>query len=308
MNQANKTEWLRRLDKIERLVRGSRLRRLAYAPVRYLTATLFNRLIYPWCRRGWVRKAPTFFGQSMRVVLPSGQELFLFGAKAHDSELRLARFLVHVLQPGQTMVDVGAHYGFFSMLSVALVGPSGRVLALEASPSTFLSLRYNLSRFPHARALHCAAADYDGELTFYEFLSAYSEYNSADPQQFAGTPWFGRIPVRPVQVPCRRLDHLLAEAGWRPDVVKMDVEGAEARVVAGMEGLLSAVEAPCVVLEYLHADRGNTAHREALTRLREHGYDLFLIDGEGRLVPCADPDRHLQEQNLESDNLVLRRK
>ncbi len=55
-------------------------------------------------------------------------------------------FLSTVLRPGDTVVEVGANIGFLSLLASRLVGPSVRVLAIEAHPRTYFALLNNLKR------------------------------------------------------------------------------------------------------------------------------------------------------------------
>jgi FkbM family methyltransferase len=304
MNPGRK-ELLGRLDLIERLARAPRWRRLLHQPARYLSATLFHRFLYPRFSSGWRRTALTFFDQPLQVVLPAATDIFLLGAKTHDSEIRLARFMIRHLKAGATFVDVGAHYGFYALLAARLTGVTGRVIALEASPRTFESLNVNLQASPHALALHCAAGDHNGTLTFYEFPTLYSEYNSTEPSSFEHAGWKDNIRPEAVEVPCRRLDDLLAERNLQPDFIKIDVEGAENQVARGMEGWLKQARHPLIAMEYLADPALHTPHREALALLQTYGLQAFVIDYAGNLQPSSDVAAHLRHRQLDSDNIVL---
>lgn len=304
MKRPERDRLLERLRATERLARASRWGRLRRRPRRYLSATLFHRLLYPRRPAGWRRTAATFFGRPMQVLLPAGTDIFLTGGKTHDSEIRLCRLLIRQLPPGGRFLDVGAHFGFYSLLAARLVGPAGRVLALEAAPSNFELLAANLRQTPQAEPLLAAAAEEDGDLTFYEFPTLYSEYNSLDVDQFNAEPWRRRHPPRRVVVPGRRLDRLLADRPFDPDFIKIDVEGAEDRVVRGLAAYLSAA-APLVAMEYLAPAKKNAAHREATSILRTAGYHPHRIDPEGRLLPCSDIEGYLRERGLDSDNIVF---
>lgn len=304
MKQAERDRLLADLRVTEDLAHTSRWGRLRRRPWRYLSAVLFHRLLYPRRPAGWRRTATTFFGRPMQVLLPAGTDLFLTGGKTHDSEIRLCRLLIRQLQSGGRFLDVGAHFGFYSLLAGRLVGPAGRVLALEAAPSTFELLAANLRQTPRAEPLLAAAAEEDGDVAFYEFPPLYSEYNSLDVDQFHAERWRQRYPPRRVVVPGRRLDRLLTDRHFAPDFIKIDVEGAEDRVVRGLSETLSAT-APLVALEYLAPTKKNAAHREATRFLRAAGYRAHRIDPEGRLHLCPDIEAHLREQGLDSDNIIF---
>lgn len=296
---------MQRLDRVEQLARSSRWRRLVHRPVPYLSAIFFQRVIYPRFFKAWSRTARTFYGAPLRIDLPAATDIFLLGAKTHDSEIRLSRLLIRSLQKGHSFVDVGAHYGFYSLLAATLCGPEGKVLALEASPSTFELLQFNTQSFSQIEPLLLAAGDRQGTLTFYEFPTLYSEYNSLKITQFEGSTWIDEVQPTVIEVTGGRLDEILPRMSIHPDIIKIDVEGAEEQVVRGMEGLLDELQKTMIIIEYLTPQKGNTPHRQALNYLTGKGFGVFIIDMDGRPKKCGDIERHLKEKNLDSDNIVF---
>ncbi len=295
---------LQALDKAAQLAAASRWERLWASPLRYLEAILFREIVFKQTRkeRGvWCR---TFFGAPMRLLLPAGTDIYLTGAKTHPSEIRLARFLIQRLREGDVFIDVGAHYGYFSLLASALVGSSGRVVAFEAAPATFPVLKTNIREAANVSAHHLALSDRDALLTFYEFPNLYSEYNTFDITQFEGEKWFARYPPEAVKIPAVRLDTFLAEMGLCPTVLKIDVEGAEDKVVQGAQNSL-ANHAPVVVVEYVSQQRGHAAHQRAEELLRALGYQSFRIDETGALQVLDNIANYLAENHLDSDNIVF---
>lgn len=295
-----------RLENIERLARGSVLGRLFHNPIRYATALGFWRIIYPITKRGRFAKAQTFFDAEMEVVLPSATEIFLFGAKTHDSEIRLARFLMKNLQAGDTFCDVGAHFGYFSLLASQLVGKNGQVFAFEASKSTFGILRKNLLPCNNATPLHRAASDADKTLVFNEFPALYSEYNSLILPEGQHAAWMKNNPAQTIEVAGVRLDGFFAEGNIEPDIIKIDVEGAEPQVLRGMERHLKAAS-PTLVMEYLLMDGQNAAHREAFRFLQEIGYQAFRIKHNGEVESSKDIEAEMTALGLDSDNIVFKK-
>jgi len=301
----SKEMLLQRLGKVQQLAEAGKWQRLQQHPLRYLGALLYRHLLYPRFSKGLRLKTPTFFGPQMHIRLPAAMDIFLLGAKTHDSEIRLARLLIHQLNPGDVFVDVGAHYGFYSLLAALLCGDRGKVLALEASPRSFTLLNNNVKGYPQVQALHLAAADRDGELRFYEFPTLFSEYNSSRPGQYDEQDWRSGVQARSVLIPGRRLDALLSERNLLPKLIKIDVEGAEAEVIKGMSALLAQGRIPMIVMEYLAPDRNNEAHRKARNLLEDFAYLPYRIDDQGRLQACQNPDEYLMRRKLESDNLLF---
>jgi FkbM family methyltransferase len=126
----------------------------------------------------------------------------------------------HRLRPGATVFDLGAHQCVVAIILAKTVGPTGRVIALEANKHNANVGQKNkeLNDADNLRIVQAAAADQVGTLTFNEGLNG----NVDD-----GTGQWGRTTV-----PARTIDDLAAEFG-RPDVVFVDVEGYEGAVLRG---------------------------------------------------------------------------
>ncbi|MBK7871032.1 MAG: FkbM family methyltransferase [Saprospiraceae bacterium] len=245
-----------------------------------------------------------FFDLNMMVALPSASELVLLGAKVHDSELRLTRFMLQYLKPDSVVADIGAHFGFYTLLAAYLVGNRGKVLAFEASPKVFEVLEENVRAFPQIEAKHNAVSEATGMISFYEFPTYYSEYNTLSPQQFEQSDWFHKIPHQRVEVPAICLDDFFMETSIVPNFIKIDVEGAEYQVIKGAERLLRN-HTPIIAMEFLAAKRNNEAHRQALALLQALGYRSYSIDSTGNLQVCEYVEAYLAMQGLDSDNLIF---
>ncbi|WP_133273455.1 FkbM family methyltransferase [Hymenobacter radiodurans] len=298
------TDLLHQLERVEQLATASKLLRLLRAPGRYLYAIGFRLLRYRATKKGVMKQADTFFGTPMTVVLPAGTDIYLTGGKSHDSEIRLARFLIQRLQPNDVFADVGAHFGYFSLLAARLVGPKGQVVAFEASATTHAVLAQNVAASAVVQAHHCAVSDQQETISFYEFPILYNEFNSLDVTQFENEQWFKEFKPTKITVPAVTLDAFFTSSGQVPAVLKIDVEGAELKVIRGAAKLLERA-APAVVLEYLEPKRHNTGHQQAAALLRELGYQSHRIGADGQLIVCPDLDAYLQAEQIDSDNFVF---
>ena len=255
--------------------------------------------MHRWAGHAWPITCRTFFGERMNLLLPSALDIALTGGKTHDSEIRLARFLIERLQPGEQVVDVGAHYGYFSMLAARLVGSDGRVLALEATPQTHAVLAGNAARCTGMEAVHVAVHDsmMPADLTIHSNRAA--EWNSINPSVREGCD------VRTERVPGTSLDAVVRAHTLTPSLVKLDVEGAEDRVVAGGVEVLD--RGVTVVMEHAAPGMDDASHQRAVERMRDMGYRPFAIRADGSLDAIRDVSSHVSHTGLESDNVVFER-
>jgi FkbM family methyltransferase len=297
----------RKLTEIEQLAQGSRWRRLWHTPGKYLFALGFRELVYARNRRAQAADVTTFFGLPMRVMLPAGTDLYLLGAKSHESETRLARVMMRYLKPNDTFADVGGHFGYFSLLASQLVGPGGRVVAFEASRNTYAVLAHNVRTQANIEAFHQALSDRSETISFFEFPVMYNEFNSMNVDQFRAEKWFAKYPPVKTEVAATTLDEAMIRLGATPACIKIDVEGAELKVIRGAARTLQA-QRPLLVMEYLAPGRHNTAHHEAAALLREWGYVSHAPLADGQLEPCADLDDYLVRRNEDSTNFFFVKK
>lgn len=145
-----------------------------------------------------------------------------------DFEVCTTETISRSLSAGDVFLDVGANFGFFSVLAADLVGAGGRVYAVEASPAVLPILRDNTRALPNVRIIESAAGDRTGETEFYltdDFVNS----------GVAQSPFIAD--ARKVSVPIDTLDNLLARApafDGRVDFVKCDVQGDEVAVLEGL--------------------------------------------------------------------------
>lgn len=295
---------LKKLAHVEKLAKGSRLSRFLADPVTYLKGMTWSKFLYRWSGNVWKVEKTTFFGHKMVLGLPAGLDIYLLGAKSHDSEIRLAAFLLRYLQKGNTFFDIGAHVGYFSLLAEKCVGKTGSIVGFEASPSMYGYYKINTSLYNNVVSEHLAVSNEEGEVVFFEYPMLYSEYNSIDGQQYDEEEWSAHVKANKVSVPSVSLDHYCQTKKIFPDFIKIDVEGAEWMVLTGAENLLQTHK-PVIILEFIcptENERENSVHVRAVQFLQSKGYELYLIDAAGNLQKAG----HIHDLYgyLESDNIV----
>lgn len=200
-------------------------------------------------------------------------------------ELDIARVLKRLLRPGDHFVDGGANIGYFSLLAATLVGPGGRVDAFEPMPETHARLAENVARNGLdgiVRRHEVALSDRAGEAQFHYYLGPHYNHGCSSLFTTAG------VETRDVTVRTRRMDDVLA--GTTPRLVKLDVQGAEPLVIAGMERFLKGDAPPAVIAEYdpPRSEAAGFAPRETIDRILkiEPRYRVYVL---GRSLRLLDP-------------------
>jgi FkbM family methyltransferase len=210
---------------------------------------------------------------------------------AGEFEAAEMAFVERFLQPGMTVLDVGAHHGLYSLLASARVGARGTVFAFEPSPRERRALRLNLllNLAGNVSVQGLALGSDNGEQNLFVVQGSQRGCNSLRPPEvFSAT-----IPVRVRVVPLdewlvkQKIDHV--------NFIKLDVEGGELDFFRGASKLLRQAQAPLILCELQDIRTkawGHTA-REAADFVRDFGYKWFrpLDDGMIERMPEL-PERY----------------
>lgn len=191
------------------------------------------------------------------------------------------RLLSQLIQSGWIALDIGAHYGLYTLLIARKVSPDGLVIAFEPSPRELKQLLMHLwiNRCHNVQVEAFALGDTEGEAEF--FLYDITSRNSLRPQ-----PW--TLSQR-IKVPVITLDTFLELQGIkRVDFIKMDTEGAELSILQGMQRLLERRPRPIIVSELSDSvtEAWGYPAKAIYEFLAERGFHWFSINLQGTLFPC----------------------
>jgi FkbM family methyltransferase len=199
-------------------------------------------------------------------------------------EMWLTQFMARYVKPGMVVADVGAGYGYFSILLADLVGPTGHVYAVEPNPQAALWLRRSLQLNGFAgNTTVCEAAAGDGVTG-----AASLRVRHDEPMNATIVPE-GECVAAPDavfhEIACCPLSALTA-AHDRIDFLKIDTGGGEEGILRGMARMLE--RRPAMVLTFNARRFADPAGFVA--RLVRHYPALKLVDHSGNAVPITEAE------------------
>lgn len=151
------------------------------------------------------------------------------------------------LQAGDTFLDIGANFGYFSLLAAHKVGPAGRVIAVEASPDVLPHLKKNLAAFANTELIHAAVGKEQGTTEFFLTEDFVNSGVSQSPFQRS---------ARKISVAMNTIDNLLTARGAGKGTVqfiKCDVQGDEMAVLEGARRSISNAARLNMIIEWAPA-------------------------------------------------------
>ncbi len=204
-------------------------------------------------------------------------------------EPNLTRFIEKRMRPGDTFVDVGANIGYFSLLAASLVGPKGKVVSIEASPSIFEMLNDHL-RFNHVRNVHtinAAAAAGPGTLSL---------YRGPDDNLGRTSLLASRGLSLEATVVADRLSTLAGDDLRRARLIKIDVEGAEPPILLDLLSVADSLRRDVeIVVEITPEDmqQFGITTAEIFERYKAAGFNAYLL--ENSYLDGAYVERHVPQ-------------
>ncbi|MEO7177105.1 MAG: FkbM family methyltransferase [Saprospiraceae bacterium] len=184
----------------------------------------------------FTRRLPAQFSKRRIFVSPEAGGLRYYNSNLGKIDTEIATVILHCIRPSQSVWDIGANLGYFSLIAADQVGPKGQILAIEPDEwvCTLLRKTRNANSDLDINILPVAVSNQN---TISAFVIAQRARTTNHLEEVKGsTQTGGNREIR--HVPVYTLDYL-ATFFKPPDFIKIDTEGAEGLVIEGASQVLS---------------------------------------------------------------------
>lgn len=280
---SKREQILLELDRVVARRQGSRLRRLfhdGYNSLVYSSLLRFSGRL-PSSLTDHVVSSRTFFGHPIDFVLSASPDLWAYGMYLDPAEIRFTKFLIHAIKPGSVVFDIGAQFGFYSLLAAELAGPRGTVFSFEPCPIALPLLRRNTVGRGNIQVVPGAVASRDGHLDLHYENGRHLGLSTTNPGNLREAGFGGVHTFTKSSVPTVNLDRFCRDQGLVPDVIKIDIEGGEADALLSARELLASMN-PIIGME-VWVDPFTQNYRDAIDILFAAGFSAYGLTDEGHL-------------------------
>ncbi|MBR0673792.1 FkbM family methyltransferase [Neoroseomonas soli] len=263
------------------------------------------------------RRRGYYLGDHTALSVMENGQMLLVDTRSRDIAMRVlatgrwehneTTAFSRLIRPGDTVFDVGANHGVFALLAGPRCRPGGQVHAFEPNPdlARLITMSTWLNGLQHLVKVHTlAASDAEGEAV----LTASEAYSGGGSlRQRRAAAGFAGSEFRSIACRTVRLDGMFPDPTFRIDVMKIDVEGFEGRVLRGMPKLLERSPGLRIVMEFgpqMMKEAGVPA-TEVAAMLQGLGFSAWGIGPGGALTPMGWDALAEKTQGLQ--NLVVAR-
>ena len=227
-------------------------------------------------RKRWLTRRIHNYKLRLDLTYPGlSRQVLIAGTR----EEQLKAVLEREIKPGATILDLGANIGYYTVMMCKLIGPAGKIYAIEPEPRNFDLLRQNIAlngMEGMVEARNVAAGERDGKAKFYvsEFSNLHTMLPiSRDGQRTPGIREDSFIEVDTVD-PSEFL-----KGKRRVDLIRMDIEGFEVEVLNGLERAISEglFDGKVVFEAHFPKYTDNHSMKKTLQMLFRHGYSVTSV-------------------------------
>ncbi len=219
-------------------------------------------------------------------------------------EMWITKVFMQYIQPGMTVLDIGANIGYYSLLAASIVGECGRVIAFEANPSLADIIASNFaingySHFTEVNNLAVYSRMQTLEFSIFKKHMGSSSIFCDDNCAKRAYDTVSRVTVKAVS-----LDDFFP-AGTKIDFIKMDAECAEPYILDGAKRIISENKNISILMEWKPKQLFQVYPdlNKLIKTIYDHGFTFYKIKTDSTLVECTDD----MVKNLEPCDIILKR-
>lgn len=208
------------------------------------------------------------------------------------------------IKTGQTVLDIGANIGYYTLIAVKLVGPRGKVYAFEPDPDNFFLLKKNVESNGYANVILVNQAVSDKTKTAKLFLN---KTNKGDHRLYDSRDKRPSISVQTV-----KLDDFFKKLDKKINFIKMDIQGSEAGALEGLKLLIRKNPSVKLITEFWPYGINRAGHSPLgyLRTLKKIGFKLWEISEKEKTILPTQPENILKRctpQNRNYTNLFCKK-
>lgn len=256
------------------LCKTSKYKRLLLSPIK----TVLKKYYEIKAKKSEVyfnKKVRLFNGEEMHIILPEYVSSFIYRFGYFEEELTYA--IIELLKEGDTFIDIGSHFGYYTIVASSIVGKNGNVHSFEPTKSTYNILKSNVQNRKNTLINNNAVWSSNTEILFKDFGIMHSAFNSAYLPRLTENmknilPEIKEYPVKAIS-----LDDYCEYNKITPDFIKIDAESAEFEILKGMNKILTSQQ-PVISLEVGDFEiEGVASNKEIIDYLISFGFVAYEV-------------------------------
>lgn len=204
-----------------------------------------------------------------------------------------------ILKPGDTVIDIGANIGYLTRQFALRVGNGGKVYSFEPDPTNFECLSFNTRRLPQVSLSKQAISDKNETTTFYlhptsgmsnSLVNAWENATTINVETITFDTWIAEKCITAIRL------------------IKIDVEGAEVKVLRGMKEALKQMVSTKLIIEFCPNNfSGKAEEQEIFDILQSNDLQIDIITSEAKLIKITKPaDTYIHLNHHGFVNLLCR--
>jgi len=219
---------------------------------------------------------------NLRDPSPSMRKTFQAYVLRQIHEETTTALFKKMVKPQDTVLDLGANIGYFTLLAARLVGKSGKVFSFEPEPTNFNYLKKNIeiNGYGNVTAENKAVSNTNGKTKL--FICSYDSGHHTI-NQYDGIEAYSRGKPSEknfIEIDTVILDEFLKDKTEKVNIVKIDIEGAETLAISGMRSILKNNAKIKVFLEFfpiLIEKMGHSSAKLIESLLEDFKFNIYVI-------------------------------